>query len=193
MLLFPFFPYGGIHTGVTWWGLVLVILGSAALCGFVAYFFVCRRMQARSRSEDFSSKVITAPDTPWMRTGSEGSITTFTVGGGGSSSRGGPSSPSTGGASSPLARSVRRARSASKHDSGQRDFRQALMHDDEEARDILIRSSVLYAEDNNVDDVDAATTAGGRTTMTTARPGAYAPPPVINHPPPGETAAAAGR
>ena len=168
--LLYFFTHGvSGHLGGSWWALILAIFGSAALCGFAGYFFICRRMQARSQSEDFSSKVITAPDTPWMqhghRNGSESSVVNpFLNSSGGTSAQpshgmyGGRSGGGGGGegngaigagclqfAQTPVAHGTQRPRSSSHlSNNGPRDFRQALMHDDEEARDILIRSRVLY-------------------------------------------------
>jgi hypothetical protein len=186
--------------GVTWWALILAIFGSAALCGFAGYFFICRRMQARSRSEDFTSKVITAPDTPWIQPGNRshhqqhrsggsgggggesnsmanslnaiggngiggnGRNGTMHGGGGGGGGGEGGSGSMEGGhgaAASTFAQMTTPAvdylgqelrQSASQlSNSGPRDFRQALMHDDDEARDILMRSRVLYDDQQQVD------------------------------------------
>mmetsp|Transcript_22907 Transcript_22907/g.29869 ORF Transcript_22907/g.29869 Transcript_22907/m.29869 type:complete len:130 (-) Transcript_22907:64-453(-) len=96
-------------TGVTWWELCLMIIGSAAFMGLIAYFVVCRRIQKRSNSEIFNAHVITAPDDVPNQSSNQNS-----------------------------------GNGRSRAQTIEADYRQALMHDDDEARDILIRSAILF-------------------------------------------------
>ena len=147
------------HTGDTWWGISACIVGGASFISLFAYFLVsdfysssaivfrmvsslaiadpnfwhipfiilrrlrrlrqvCRRIQSRSRSEDFQSHVATAADAPL-----------------GEESRPARQGPS--GSAAPASGTRRGS-----------DFRQPLMHDNDEAQDMLMRSRVLFAPEH---------------------------------------------
>ena len=131
---------------VSWWVTILIIFGISAFFGLASYIFVCRRMQNRSRSEDFSAKVVTVPDTPWDRGRRDevGRHSRDDIMGGGPTNQNGRESRASPHTPERNSGDLRHTYSASQ--SSTRDFRQALMHDDEEATDILFRSRVLYDE-----------------------------------------------
>jgi len=149
-----------------------------ALCSF--YFKqqqqqVCRRIQARSKSEDFNSKVPTAPDVPSFATQSnnnkrhgggvpssgpgyrgDGDRWNNKVGGGGARAvdRGGVGRGGSGGGGTGGGGGERRNDTANRYqaetggDSNAGDFRQPLMHDDDDAREIFMRADVLFDNSN---------------------------------------------
>jgi hypothetical protein len=85
-------------------------------CARAFYLFcqLCRRIQARSQSEDFQRHVATAADAPLSEPPASGSSNGAYASGAGRGKRTGS------------------------------DFRQPLMHDDEDARNTLVRSRVLF-------------------------------------------------
>ena len=103
-------------------------------------------MQNRSRSEDFSAKVVTVPDTP-LESGRRDEVGRHSrdhiIGVGPTNQNGRESRASL---HTPQRNSGDLRLTYSASQSSTRDFRQALMHDDEEATDILFRSRVLYDE-----------------------------------------------
>lgn len=113
-------PYPSCSIDVIVWFISQFYVDTKLLRASVLFSFrlrqLCRRIQSRSRSEDFQSHVATAADAPLgepTRTSRQGP---------------GGATPASG------------ARRGS-------DFRQPLMHDNDEAQDMLMRSRVLFAQE----------------------------------------------